>query len=149
MWAVTGEPAAVPLTTAAGVLVDVDHILDVWWTFGLRRRPITTLLLHAWEWLAALVLLGAWSGFPWWLLAMTIGYSLHVVTDLIFNEGHPWTYSLIYRARYGFHATRLNPEWSFDHAYAQLQREARPAIMLIEWWKGSPVIDGRNTPYGR
>ena len=135
-WAVTGEPWALPVTTATGVLVDLDHGPDLWWTFALRRQPVATFLLHGWELLAGLVVLGIWIGFPWWLLAVLVGYGLHLATDHLFNGGGLWNYSLIYRARYRFQLTRLADGWDFDHAYSVLRKEVPPAVMLIEWWKG-------------
>lgn len=135
MWAITGEPWALPVTAAAGVLVDIDHTPDLWWTLALGRRPVAVYLLHGWEWIVGLALLGLWTGFPWWLVAVLAGYSLHVVTDHMFNNGGPWTYSLAYRARHGFRVARVAPQWNPSHAYEVLQKEVPFALTLIDWWK--------------
>ncbi len=146
LWAATGEPWALPVTVAAGVLVDVDHAPDLWWTLALGRKPVATFLLHGWEWVVGLVALGMWTGFPWWHLAVVVGYSLHVTTDHLANRGGMWSYSLIYRARHGFQVAKLAPHWDFDHAYDMLRREVPPAAMLIKWWKDRAFTRSRIKP---
>ena len=59
---VAEEPLAIPITVGAGVLVDIDHSPDYWWTYALRREAMATLVLHGWEWLVGLVFLGIWIG---------------------------------------------------------------------------------------
>ena len=61
------------MTLASGVLVDVDHSPDLWWNLALQREPVAIYLLHSWEWLAGLAVLGVWTGFPWWLVALLVG----------------------------------------------------------------------------
>ena len=123
------------MTLGAGVLVDVDHTPDLWWTFALRRKPTATFLLHAWEWLGVAIAFGIWHGFPWWLLALIVGHGLHLVTDHIFNGGLTLSYSLIYRAAQGFQMTKVAPDWDFDRGYTVLKKEIPPAAWLIEWWR--------------
>jgi hypothetical protein len=101
-WAATGEALALPVTVGAGVLVDADHAPDLWWTLALGRRPVAVWMLHGWEWLVGLVVLGVWVGFPWWLVAVLVGYGLHLITDHLFNSGGLGNYFLIYRARHRF-----------------------------------------------
>ena len=134
VWAATGEPWAFPATIATGVLIDVDHSPDLWWTFALRRQPVATFLLHSWEWLAGLVVLGIWAGFPWWLAAVLVGYSLHVITDYLFNGRGLRSYFLIYRAINWFQAEKLFPGLDHSQAYGVLQKEVPVAARLIEWW---------------
>ena len=136
LWATTGEPRALPVTVGAGVLVDLDHGPDCWWTFALGHKPVATFVLHAWEWLAGLVALGIWTGFPWWLVAVLSGYGLHLITDNLFNRGGTWSYSLVYRARHRFLVERLAPGWNLDRGYDVLRKEIPFAVRLIEWWGG-------------
>ncbi len=136
IWAASGQPWALPMTVAAGVLVDVDHAPDLWWTFALKRKPIATFLLHSWEWLTGLLVLGVWAGFPWCLVAVIVGYGLHVITDHAFNHGALWSYSLAYRAWHRFRMASLAPGWDFDYAFDVLRKEVPPAAMLIDWWNG-------------
>ena len=136
VWATTGEPWALPISVATGVLVDLDHGPDLWWAFALRREPIATFVLHGWEWLLGLVVLGLFMGFPWALSAALVGYGLHLITDQMFNNGGLWSYSLVYRARHRFRAAELAPDWDFDHAYEVLRSEVPFATATIEWWRG-------------
>ena len=146
LWAFTGELWALPVTVGTGVLIDMDHALDFVWNFALERKAVAVLLLHSWEWLAVLMLLGAWLGFSWWLLAVMVGYGLHVATDHAFNGGGRWLYSLAFRARHGFQRSRISPGWDREHAYLVLKREVPPAAWFIEWWKrrwrGRPATAG-------
>jgi len=135
VWAGTGEPWALPVTVGAGVLIDVDHSPDLWWSFALDRKPVSIVFLHAWEWLAGLVVAGIIIGFPWWLIAVTVGAGAHVVTDGLFNGISLRSYSLVYRSRHRFDGTKLSPGSPDDDTYRILEQEVRPAILLIRWWK--------------
>ena len=134
MWAATGEPLALPATLGAGVLVDLDHSPDMWWTLALRRRPIAAFVLHGWELLAGLIVFGVWAGFPWWLVAVVVGYGGHMITDQMFNRGGILSYSFLYRARHGFQLGRLEPGWNFDDSMETLRAELPPAAWLVQWW---------------
>ena len=136
LWAATGEPWALPVTVGAGALVDLDHGPDYWWTYALGHNPVATFVLHAWEWLAILVAVGIWTGYPWWHMAVLSGYGLHLITDHLFNRGGTWSYSLIYRARHRFLVQRLAPGWNLDRGYDVLRKEIPFAARLIEWWIG-------------
>jgi hypothetical protein len=72
IWVATSEPLAVPLTFASGVLVDGDHLPDQIWHFYLKHKPRVFVVLHAWEWLAGLVIATAVHSFPWWMVAVTV-----------------------------------------------------------------------------
>ena len=141
------------MTLAAGVLIDGDHAPDLWWTYALRRQPSATYLLHSWEWLVGLVLLGIWTGFPWWMAALVVGHGLHVTTDHIFNKGGPWSYSLLYRARHGFVLPRVAPGWDHDRSFEVLRSEFPLAARLIEWWRKrtdlKPPHSGANLGEGK
>ena len=135
-WAATGELWTVPIVVAAGVLVDLDHAPDYWWTFALRRRPVTVLALHGWEWLAVLLAVGIWIGFPGWLVAVLVGYGLHIMTDHLFNSGTLWSYSFIYRARHGFRREKVAPNWEFANTYEILRQELPFAASILDRWNG-------------
>ena len=126
---------AVPVAIGAGVLVDIDHSPDLWWAYALRREPVSVLLFHSWEWLAGLILFGVWTGFQWWLVAVVVGFGLHLITDKVFNRVSLRSQSLIYRARHRFRAAVLSPDWDLDATYRVLEQEVRPAVWLIEWWR--------------
>ena len=132
---VTQEPWALPVTVAAGVAVDIDHGPDLWWTFALRRKPVAVAVFHGWEWLLGLVAFGVVAGYEWWLAALTVGYGLHLMTDHMFNGGHPWSQSFIFRARHRFSLERFAPERGSEHTYDVLRKEVPVAVYLIEWWR--------------
>ena len=134
VWAATGEPWAFPVTIATGVLIDLDHSPDLWWTFALKRKPLAVSILHGWELLIGLAALGIWAGLPWWLAAVLTGYGLHVITDYLFNGRSLRSYFLIYRAINRFQAAKVFPEWDHSQAYGVLQKEVPVAVRLIEWW---------------
>ena len=113
----------------------MDHVPDLWWTFRLRRGAVATVFLHSWELLAGLLVLGAWRGFSWWLVAVIVGYGSHVLTDHLFNKGVPWRYSLLYRIDHRFRLSKLSPDWEFDHAHHRFRREINPTVRVIGWWK--------------
>ena len=144
VWGATGEPLALPAAVAAGVLVDVDHAPDLWWSLALRRTPVATLALHAWEWVTALTVVGIWTRFPWWLVAVLVGYSLHVITDHIANKGERWTYSILYRARHRFQIAKLAPRWRFEHTQRVLQQELPPLDRLVERWQQKKLARSRD-----
>ncbi len=134
VWAITGEPLGLPVTIAAGVLFDLDHGPDIWWSYVLEHRPVSTLVLHGWEWLAGLLVVGIWTRFPWWLTAMIVGYGLHMVTDQIANKTGPWSYFIVYRAWRGFRTERVGDEWEYDDVHKVLRQEIPPAAWLMDWW---------------
>jgi hypothetical protein len=143
-WAITGEAWAFPISVAAGVLVDIDHGPDLVWNFTRGGEPVATLALHAWEWVAGLVLLGIWTGFSWWLIAVLLGYGPHVITDHTSNRGKRWTYSLLYRARHKFQVAKLAPGWRFEYSYRILEKELPPLARLIERWRDRQLARNRS-----
>lgn len=133
VWAVSGEPLAIPVAVAAGVLIDADHAPDLWSSLVLRRPPTAMYPLHAWEWVAALIAYGAWAGFPWWLAALTAAFGLHVATDQVFNRAGPWTYFFFYRAWRGFRLDRVAPRWRDENTMRVLQQELPMAAWFLRW----------------
>ena len=125
IWAATGEPVAVPLTFATGVLVDGDHLPDQVWHFYMKRRPLGILALHAWEWLFCLILATVLLSFPWWMVAITLGYATHIVTDHRFNAPNRWGYFILFRTYHRFRIERISPEWKLEQPVHALLREFR------------------------
>ncbi|GEM_PF-824707 len=102
VWAATGDEAAIPVAVAAGVLPDLDHLLDYYVRYFRFNWKYMFLLLHGWEYLAAGVLIyGLWVREPW-LLAALLGYATQVGADQ-FNNRVKWhTYFIVSRALRGF-----------------------------------------------
>ena len=97
---------AVPVAVATGVLIDSDHVTDVFdhEFMGPGRHMVR--VFHAWEYTAAgFIVLGFW--YHPILLAATLGHLSHMVLDQATNEVRPLAYSLIYRIRHRFARTEL------------------------------------------
>jgi hypothetical protein len=94
----------------AGVLMDVDHLLDYLLEYG---KPFNVrkffrasyegeylryfLLLHVWEWLPLFAVCAWWSGWNSWITGFCLGWVQHMVLDQTFNRGKLWAYFLIGR----------------------------------------------------
>ena len=147
VWAATGEINAFPSAVAAGLLCDVDHVLDYYNWYVRRDRRRTIVLLHAWELVAAGALVYAFAVREAWMLAVILGYAAHVVTDQIFNDGYLHTYSMLARAVVGFRAQRVPPE-DQAYAYRSLLATLPPFIRppLERWFESrlEPTPSGRS-----
>ena len=58
VWSLTGEPWAVSVSMASGVLIDADYFLN--------NTKCVSKIFHAWEWCLILGLLVVFMDFPWW-----------------------------------------------------------------------------------
>lgn len=92
-----------------GVLIDVDHVLDV----GLHRAGIARdrsfVLLHGLDVIAAVALVAAWRKSPA-LGAVALGMALHHAMDYI--DEHNWMkVSLLWRAKRRFSAPGIRRSW--------------------------------------
>ena len=118
VWIATGKPLAVPAATAAGVLIDSDHLLDYFQWYVRKNTRRAVVLFHAWEYAAAALMAAAVWYHPL-LLAAALGYLGHVVGDHVANErAHPLAYSIIYRVRWRFDRIRIfgEPKGTFSDA---------------------------------
>lgn len=99
--------SALPILVA-GVLVDIDHLVDY---FANRRgeRPIWTILpLHAWEWVFALLTRRTRHAD-----GLATGLAAHLAMDQMNHAiSHPLFYWISFRALHGFRAAAplVNPE---------------------------------------
>ncbi len=92
---------------AAGVLPDLDHLLDYFNWYVRRRNYHIYYLLHGWEYLVILAFTAAlWSRNPI-ILGLTVGYASHIVGDYLVNRRNPLFYFLFHRARHRFLRRRL------------------------------------------
>ncbi|MDP2944024.1 MAG: hypothetical protein Q8N57_00385 [bacterium] len=110
--------------TLGGFLIDLDHVLEYFFTFGLhfnlnyfltgRGFLISDrifLVFHAWEYIPILLIV-AWllrrrKNISIFLLALTFGAIVHMTSDCFLNNYPPRNYSIIYRAAKGFNASLL------------------------------------------
>jgi hypothetical protein len=105
----------------AGVLIDLDHFLDLWLNRGFSLSPKKLLdfcyygssrkfydILHGYEYVPLLAwasTVPGWSAIGW---GVTVGYTLHLIGDQCYNTHlHPGTYFLSYRAYHRFESSRI------------------------------------------
>ena len=90
---------AVPVAVATGVLIDSDHVTDVFGPEFMGPRPHMVRFFHAWEYTAAgFIALGFW--YHPIILAAVLGHLSHMVFDQVTNQVRPLAYSLLYRGRH-------------------------------------------------
>ena len=108
IWIATGEPWTIPVTVAAGVLPDADHILDYYNWYIRRSYKRLILFLHGWEYLIAAVCLYLFVFKENWMLAVLVGYATQIGTDQLFNGVRWHTYLFSARAMRGFRASEVH-----------------------------------------
>lgn len=92
-----------------GVLIDVDHVLDVGLHKSGRVRDRTFVLFHGLDVIAAVALIAAWRKSPT-LGAIVLGMTLHHAMD--YASERDWVkVSLLWRARRRFYAPNVRRHW--------------------------------------
>ena len=109
LWAATGDAITLPAAVGAGVLTDVDHLLDYYNRYIRRDWRRIFLLLHGWEYLALALGLYFFVFREPWMLAVALGYLTQIGGDQIFNGGRWFSYLIIGRAVVGFRSSRILP----------------------------------------
>lgn len=133
VWVGGGSPLAVPVALAAGVLPDLDHVIDYLDSkdAGWQRHMFRP--FHAWEYffLASIVALAFYSN-QLFLVAI-FGYLSHIAIDQLGNRTHPLAYTLTYRVFKGFRRRVLTPHL-FDPGY-RIERQPMP-----NWARLDPTL---------
>jgi hypothetical protein len=106
-----------------GIFVDFDHVIDYWIKHGLRfdiknfffyfheeRHLKLTLLFHSWECLIILVILTIISDWNPWVTGIFIGYSHHLILDIVFNVPNLKGLSFLFRYKNGFGSEIIYPK---------------------------------------
>lgn len=106
----------------AGVLIDVDHIIDYILAHGLHfdagefmdyfykeKHQKITLILHGWELLIILLAAAILSGFNPIIAGTLVGYGHHIVSDVIYSKAPFCSYSIICRWKKGFDSNVIFP----------------------------------------
>ena len=105
-WSITGKPAACTAALVAGVLPDLDHVVD-YAAYSLEGRHRLILPLHAWEYVL-LALLLHWPQVSKVRKTAVIAYVAHLLADQIENQTRLLGYSITYRALHGFRLQALS-----------------------------------------
>lgn len=127
LYAASGSWQLAAASIAAGVLVDLDHVIDYLIEYGflLDRRLFFRsfseglyrkiyILLHGWEWIAISWIAAALSGWNVWLSGIVIGLAHHMITDHFVNGASPLGYSLLWRIAHRWdplQAFSRDPKW--------------------------------------
>lgn len=124
-----------PATIGVGVLMDIDHIPEVYRRWVLDRPLKVWCVLHAYEWLPLAVLACWLTGWNPLAIGATLGFLGHLVSDHLANRLHPLAYCIIYRAKVGFDARhllrgddRLTMRW-----FLSLPLVGRYLLALLMW----------------
>ena len=81
-WFTTGSLLAIPIALAAGVLVDVDHVVDIFDSEDQGHKRHMLRLLHAWEYLlVTLVVVLVFSLHPPSSLGVSASYAYKLVNE--------------------------------------------------------------------
>lgn len=115
LWLVTRSWVGAATCFLAGVFIDLDHLIDYWINCG-PRRPLRQLFtafryeffeniivfLHAWEWMALVLVVTWWLDWRPAMLGLLVGAASHLAIDHWYNAHSPWAYFLAYRLRHRF-----------------------------------------------
>ena len=119
----------------SGIFIDSDHFFEYFFMFGRRDFSLKKffqaanghlynqyfLFLHSYElaaifWILSLALIRR----PWaW--GFSLGFTLHIIADQIYNPCDPLTYFLLFRIRHNFDGARLFPP-ELQEKYNKRQR---------------------------
>ena len=124
MYSATGSWQGGLAAVAAGVLPDLDHLLDYFNWYVRRRIYHIYYLLHGWEYLVILAFTAALLSWHPIILGVTVGYASHIVGDYLVNRRDPLFYFLFHRARNRFLRRRLTHcprchQYHEDRAFSQ------------------------------
>ncbi|MEA1926868.1 MAG: hypothetical protein U9N73_01575 [Candidatus Auribacterota bacterium] len=107
----------------SGIFIDLDHFFEYFYAFGFRDISLRKffqaaddhayqkffLFLHSYE-LVAISWLLTFTLIPYpWMLGLSIGITLHIIADQIYNPCDYRTYFLSFRILHRFEGDRLFP----------------------------------------
>ena len=109
VWGVTGSPLAGVVAVGVGVLVDVDHLVDLYQSWIRRKTHLVIVPFHGWEYSIVGLLILCFAFYHPVFLAAIVGHLSHVTTDHFHNRLTPLGYFVLYRAWVRFDATKIAP----------------------------------------
>ncbi|MBC8280102.1 MAG: hypothetical protein H8E48_04880 [Chloroflexi bacterium] len=146
VWGVTGSPVAGGAALAVGVLIDADHLIDLYQSW-IKGKPDQVLVLaHGWEYsIIGLLFLGLIFYQPI-VLGAVLGHLGHVATDHFHYRLTPLSYFITYRIWVGFDAARIAPGRNPAHYHHNLPSFFPFSRLWEPWYRRSvePWIDARS-----
>ena len=115
VWGVTGSPVAGVVAAGVGVLVDVDHLVDLYQSCVRRKTHLVIVPFHGWEYSIAAIFILCFVFYHPIFFAALMGHLTHVATDHFHNRLTPLGYFVLYRAWVRFDAKKIAP--GRDSAY--------------------------------
>ena len=109
VWGITGSPIAGVVAAGVGVLVDTDHLVDLYLSCIGLKPNLVVVPLHGWEYSVAGMLVLSFVFYDPVLLAIVMGHLSHVITDHLHNRLTPFGYFILYRAWVRFDARKIAP----------------------------------------
>ena len=109
IWGITGSPLAGAVAAGVGVLVDADHLVDLYQSCIRLKPNLVVVPLHGWEYSVAGILVLWFAFYHPVFLAVIIGHLSHVATDHLHNRLTPLGYFVLYRAWVRFDARKIAP----------------------------------------
>ena len=124
LYAVTKSWELSAASFVSGLLIDIDHIIDYLFFYGLPfdvrlffqsfneegEYDRAFYVLHGWEWLAFWTFVSWVSVWNLWIVGVLIGFAQHMILDQIGNNARAWSYSLYGRWKRHFDYKRCFPE---------------------------------------
>jgi len=107
----------------SGIFIDLDHFFEYFYFFGYRNFSFKNffraadehvykrffLFLHSYELAAVFWILSLTFIRRPWAWGFSLGFTLHIIADQIYNPCAPFTYLLIFRLKHRFEGDRLFP----------------------------------------
>ncbi len=132
--AATGSPAAGGVALGVGMLMDIDHLYD-FFQWYIRRRPDRIyIVLHAWEYSTAGIIVLASLFFHPILLAVVLAHLAHVATDHFYNRLPPLVYFMAYRLLKRFDTKYIVPGFNVRYSYRAWPRLIPFGKRLEPWF---------------
>ena len=112
LWAITKPPYAMVAGFLAGVMIDLDHLVEYYRWFVKEDNSRVYYFLHSYELAIPAFLGGYLSGWDPVVLGVSCAFLGHVLTDQLFNPVVPLGYFFTYRAMKGFRRREIvDVEW--------------------------------------
>lgn len=109
VWGVTESLLAGSVAVGVGVLVDIDHLVDLYQSWIRRKQNQVIVPFHGWEYSIVGLFVLCFAFYHPVFLAVIAGHLSHVTTDHFHNRLTPLGYFVLYRAWVRFDSKKIAP----------------------------------------